>query len=377
MLTEPIDLAHALSPTNDSERLLFRQLLPSLIRIDCSGMVRPDLARSWSTDSEGRVLTFTLREGARMPGGTPADAFHVVSLLASSVGKSAGVDSATELGDGRLRVHVHEESGPALRLLANPALALLDRLDSPDGGGPLNRFEIAAQDGRPLIDFQIAPNGDPRDAIDRGVDLAVTRDPAVVEYVARRGEFATYALPWSRTYLLVQPVGARSVDGVGSVDSLRRSLARDAVQADARPAEYPFWSDSLMECTPVSPARSQAASSLSPRIVYSRGDDVARGLAERIVALAGDAGLRSASIDPDTFAAALRQGAERGYVIAASYRPLNPCHEAAGWPAGASIQPLIDTRATAIVRRGSAPLTVDWDGTVRVVGNQESPGGQR
>jgi hypothetical protein len=38
----------------------------------------------------------------------------------------------------------------------------------------------------------------------------------------------------------------------------------------------------------------------------------------------------------------------------------------AAFPVGARIQPLIDTRAYAIVRKGSPPLTVEWDGTVRV-----------
>jgi hypothetical protein len=215
-----------------------------------------------------------------------------------------------------------------------------------------------------LIQFQVADNGDPRDAIDRGVDLAVTRDPAVVEYVAGRPEFKTYPLPWNRTYVLLQPLGAQPIAGVSGVDSLRLSLARDAVPAQSRPAELPFWSDSLATCAAAALSGRQAAS--SSRVVYPRGDEVARGLAERIIALSGDAKLRAAPLDD--FAAALRLAAERAYVIPAPRRTLTPCREAAGWPAAASIQPLIDTRATVIVR-GSPPLTVDWDGTVRVIGD--------
>jgi hypothetical protein len=64
---------------------------------------------------------------------------------------------------------------------------------------------------------------------------------------------------------------------------------------------------------------------------------------------------------------AIRSGTERGYVIGLPHETLAPCRELSRLPVGASIVPLIDTRAQAIVRRGSPDLTVDWDGTVRVV----------
>jgi hypothetical protein len=92
---------------------------------------------------------------------------------------------------------------------------------------------------------------------------------------------------------------------------------------------------------------------------------VARGLAERIVALAS--GLRTAALEPAEFAASVTNGLDRAYVMALPRQTLTPCRDSAGWPGGATIQPLIDTRAHAIVRRGSPPLTVDWDGTVRVL----------
>jgi extracellular solute-binding protein (family 5) len=362
VLSEPVDLAHALNPTNDSERLLFRQLLETLIRIDCQGKVRPSVAQTWSADSEGHSWTFTLREGARFPGGTPIDAAHVASLLAGPNGAASGIDSAVALDDRRVRVRLRQASDTAPAALAEPALVMLDDLASV--AGPMRRFDIPPRDGRPFIQFQLAQDGDLRDAIDRGVDLAVTRDPAVVHYVAGRPDVVTYPLPWSRTYVLLQPTGARPINGVSGVDSLRRSLARDAVPAEARPAELPSWTDRLATCSAVTQSGRRAAS--SSRIVYPRGDEVARGLAERIVALSGDPQFKAAPLAPADFAAALRQEVERGYVVPAPRHTLSPCGESAGWPVAASIQPLIDTRATAIVRRGSPPLTVDWDGTIRV-----------
>src|SRR5439155_19885395 len=46
-LGDRVDPANAPHPTNDSERLLFRQLYETLVRVDCEGRVRPGLAASW------------------------------------------------------------------------------------------------------------------------------------------------------------------------------------------------------------------------------------------------------------------------------------------------------------------------------------------
>ena len=108
---------------------------------------------------------------------------------------------------------------------------------------------------------------------------------------------------------------------------------------------------------------------ISPRIVYRRDDKVARGLAERIVALTRDTiQLRAAGLNPTEFAAALRSQRDRGYVLDLPRQAAAPCHELAALPEGVSILALIDTRASAIVRRGAPALSVDWDGTLRVVG---------
>jgi hypothetical protein len=102
--------------------------------------------------------------------------------------------------------------------------------------------------------------------------------------------------------------------------------------------------------------------------VYLQGDDVARALAERIVAVASaDLNLRTAALEPSEFAASLTHGLDQAYIMALPRQTLSPCRDASPWPRGATVQPLIDTRAYAIVRKGTPPLTVDWDGTLRVV----------
>jgi hypothetical protein len=362
-LTGPIDPAHALHPTNDSERLLFRQFAPTLVRLDCEGKVRPGLAESWSADADGRGWTFTLHEGARVPGGTPLTAaFQVASTLVLLEGRAVGIDTAVQLDDRRVRVRLREAGDTAPRLFASPALAVLGNLASDPGS--LSRIDLPSAGGRPPIVYRFTQSGDPRDALDRGADLVVTRDPAVVDYAASRPEFAAFPLPWDRTYILLQPSGTEPLPITG--DSVRRSLVRDVVRAEARPAEPSFWWDSLAGCPVVSDLEGQHLT--ASRIVYPREDEVARGLAERLVALAGTgASLRAAALDPAELAAALRDGTERAFVIAAPRESLAPCRDASAWPPGASIQSLIDTRARAIVRRGASDLTVDWDGTVRVL----------
>ena len=163
---------------------------------------------------------------------------------------------------------------------------------------------------------------------------------------------------------MLQPAAALAI-GMLDVDSVRRSLAQDVAQTEARGAQPPFWWRG--QCPHLDRSAFVGPQSISPRIVYRRDDKVARGLAERIVALTRDpVQLRTAALEPAEFAAALRGQRDRGYVLDLPRQALAPCHELAALPDGISIQPLIDTRATAIVRRGAPALTVDWDGTVRL-----------
>jgi hypothetical protein len=289
------------------------------------------------------------------------DARHVAMLLVGPKGKAAGIDSAVQLDDRRVQISLRQARDAVPPVLADPALALADDLASL--AGPVRQLNIPPWGGRPFIQLQVARNGDPRDAIDRGVDLAVTRDPSIVEYVSSRPEFVTHPLPWSRTYILLQPAGAKPIAGVSGSDSLRQSLARDAVRAEARLAELPLWSDNLPACVAASAPETRLLP--SARVAYLRDDEVARGLAERIVALSGEPDLRVAPLSPPEFSEALGRGGERAFVLSVPRQTMAPCRETAGWPPAARVQPLIDTRARAIVRRGSPPLVVDWDGTVR------------
>jgi hypothetical protein len=83
------------------------------------------------------------------------------------------------------------------------------------------------------------------------------------------------------------------------------------------------------------------------------------------VALAGDRTLLARGAAAAELSNRLRAGNDRAYVLALPRNALVPCRELARMPAGATILPLVDTRSTVVLRRGSPPLTVEWDGAIR------------
>jgi len=44
---------------------------------------------------------------------------------------------------------------------------------------------------------------------------------------------------------------------------------------------------------------------------------------------------------------------------------LAPCRELALWPAGSNVVPLVETRESAVIRRGIPALAIEYDGTIR------------
>ena len=371
-LTDPVDWARVSTPTNDSERLLFRQLFATLVRVDCRGEIRPGIADSWRSDSTGRIWTFTFPEPGQLADHPAITAGAVASSWKAreSGVQALGIDSAVALKDRTLRVTLRASRDSAPRLFADPLLSVDHRVVAVHD--PTGRVVVPND---PPVDFELSPAGDPRDALDRGVDLVVTRDPAVAEYVASRPEFLTSPLPWSRTYALLQFAGTQPISGIPGADSLRRSLASDVVQAEARPAQPPFWWSGPQSCR--QDVTMGVTLPTSPRLVYSRTDEIARALAERIVALSGNTQLRAVGLGEIDFAAALRDRRERGYIVFLPRNVAAPCHASADLPTGGWLEPLIDTRARAIVRRGAPPLSIDWDGSIKVIGKEERSRGSR
>jgi extracellular solute-binding protein (family 5) len=348
-----------------------RQLYETLIRLDCAGRPRPGLADSWTSPDGGRTWGFALRP-ARFWDGTAVTAEAIATgwtrdSVAAGLLRRAGILFVTAGGDGELRMllDVRYDSIPAV--LADPRLALARRspdLPWPIGTGPYRLPEVdpapatleAGDAGRP-VRLLPAPR-DLRDAVDAGADLIVTDDPAALAYAAARPEVVSLALPWSRTYVLVLDVPLESAAAAVTA-GFRESLARDVVRVDARAAAPTMGA-------PACPARPPGGSHPRPaiaRIAYLGADRTARDLAARLVAVG--VGRAIIPLDSITLVASLRDGAETGYVLPLP-RTLLSCGDLE-LPAGATVLPLVETRAHAIIRRGAPPMTVDWDGTLRLL----------
>jgi hypothetical protein len=368
-VSSPLDFSHAPVPANQDEQLVFRQLFPALVRLDCQGELRPALAISWHSDSTGRTWIFALRDGARFPDGSSLTARSIEADWSrrSAALREGGLDSARATADDTLRVTMKDVRDSLPRAFADPLWSVAsDALPTRVSGGGLT---ASLGPGRPVLEITAVGTRDLRDALDAGADLVVSGDPQVTDYAARTNELNSFLLPWDRTYVLVQRPGAQPV--TAALDStMKLSLVRDVVQTDARPASNRYWWSSSPCSIEIS---MEVTIPTGSRIVYQQGDPVARQLAERLVAVADDRSPLSAlAADPLRFAAGLERGEDRGYIVALPLQSASPCREAAEWTGKGRLYPLIDTRQHAIVRRGSPALTVDWDGTPRFVSEANS-----
>jgi hypothetical protein len=405
-LSNPIDPSNAPHPSNDSERLVFRQLYETLVRTDCHGGVRPALAASWELDANGRTWIVTLRENARFSDGTPVTAADVqASWSREGTGGELRpavswlVQSVAVVGDRSLAITLRSQRVDVPLSLAHADLAIARTVA--DSRWPLGtrsswiatESHPAAASGAtvitldrnnlPAIRFLVAA-GDTRDLLDLGVDLLLTRDPATLEYAATLSEFRSLPLAWQRTRVLLAPGRSRSAPSLS--EDARNVLADDAVRGEARGARGPFWWQMMADCeVTLSPPRERATP--IPRIVYDASDSAARDLAERFVGLARASGpaatafldallpdrpgrtfQRAAGLTGEALARAQRRGVDAGYVTSVDSRSLDPCQDlhalidGAPWLDPEAIVPLVETRMHAIVRRGRSGVTAEWDG---------------
>jgi hypothetical protein len=240
----------------------------------------------------------------------------------------------------------------------------------------------------PPIRFLVAP-GDPRDLLDRGVDLLVTYNAAALAYAAALPQLQSVPLEWNRTLALIAP--GRSRPNAPLAEESRQELARDAVRGEARGATGPFWWETPVECA-VPPPHARPRLPFTPRVVYDADNGAARDLAERLVGLArapntpialldallpdrpGRSYQRATGMNGDALSRAWRLGNDAAYVTALDARPVDPCREwevlseAAPWLDLPTVVPLVDTRPRAIVKKGRAGLVAEWDGALLIAG---------
>ena len=376
-----VDPSHAPVPISEAERFVFPQLFETLVRLDCAGTVHPALAESWRGEDDGRQWTFTIRPTLRFSDGTPVTGQAVVD---SWTGRTALPAGAQLTAPSEREVVVRfpwSLSDP--RSFADPRYALTRRVEGrewPAGTGPYaadttgGAITVApyGRTGRPVIATRPPAGDDARDLIDQGIDLLVTDDAAVLSYAADRPGFSTIRLPWDRTYVLAMPLGATLIDPM-----IRAGLARDAVRVDARAAQTTTWWSDPGSCGVAAPPVVPPSGFLLKALVYRSDDPIARDLAGRLVALnlVGAGGSRATGLGVAEFNAALVSGGASAYVLALPAQTLERCGALrelvarAPWLADAParyLMPLVDVRRRAIVRRGAAAFTVEWDGTLRV-----------
>lgn len=404
-LTDRIDPVNAPRPSNEGERVLFRQLYETLVRVDCRGRVGPGLAASWQLEADGRAWAVTVRDDARFSDGTPVTAADVrASWTRDGSGElrpqvSRLVESVTLASDHALAITLRSRRPDAPLALAHPDLAIAKSVAGSPWplGTRAGRIAPGAapgvitvvRDTLPPLRFLVSP-GDPRDLLDQGVDLLLTRDRAALDYAATLPPFQSVPLPWQRTHILMTPGRSRLAPPLS--DEQRQVLAGDAVRGEARGARAPFWWQTVPDCdAPPALPRTQSLSGAppTPRVVYDANDAAARDLAERLVglvrvsspaatafldALLPDRPLRTyqraTGLSGAALAQAVRLGADAGYVMSVDTQTVDPCRdlqilmEGARWLDPETIVPLVETRLRAVVRRGRSGVIVEWGGGV-------------
>ena len=405
-LSERVNSANAPRPSNDSEWLLFRQLYETLVRVDCEGRVMPALASSWRLSIDGRTWIVTLRAGAHFSDGTPVTASDVMAgwsrdgtggELRPHVNRL--VQSLISIDAQTIAITLRSARVDVPMALAHTDLAIARPL--PESPWPIGTRDARITSDREAlivtttadnasVRFLVAP-GDPRDLLDKGVDLLLTRDPAVLDYAATLGQFQSVPLAWQRTHVLLSPGRTRTSPSLS--EEARQALADDAVRGEARGAMGPFWWQVLSDCELATPQPRDRSAPASGRFVYDAGDRVARDLAERLVGLANAPGsapgavldglvpdrsrrtnLRAAGVTGEALAVARQGGTDAGYIVSVDRRPLEPCRElqmmveGARWLDPETIVPLVDTRLRAIVRRERSGAEVEWDGGLLIAG---------
>ena len=264
--------------------------------------------------------------------------------------------------------------------LANDTAARLDcrGRPTPDAAGPyrirdLGRstllLEPISGGHGPRLTIHSATEATARDLVDAGVDLLLTDSPTLAAYAGTRGDVTSLPLGWDRTWVVATPRGSLALD---SSSAFRAGLARDAVRADARAAEGPYWWTDTIGCA-AQTTRSALASTGTTSVVYPRDDAVARALAERLVAILGGRAT-AVGLMPSAFTSSLTSGSAQAYILALPRMMRDRCRglaelfgSAAWLGAQGAIVPLIDTRLRAVVRRDRLSLRFSWDSTLAIV----------
>ncbi len=111
------------------DRNIHYAMYDSLVRVDTKGNIIPWLAEKWTTSSDGKTVTFNLRQGVKYHDGTPFDAASVkwnIDRYKSTKGSSrtgdlAAVDSVDVVDASTVKFNLKAPSAPLLAALVDRA----------------------------------------------------------------------------------------------------------------------------------------------------------------------------------------------------------------------------------------------------------------
>lgn len=406
----PIDCSHAPVPQNREERFVFSHLYQTLVTVDCRGVVRPGLARSWKRASDGWYVE--IKEDAHFWDYTMVTAADVKSCFESAMHAGFPIGAVDIVDETHAIIH-GRDGIPDLKLLALPVLSI--RKDGPDGvpvgtgawqidpealhSGAVAIQPVAAP--TPLVRFLREDTADAMDIVSGSADAMITDDADVIDY-ASGSHAMIFPLAWDHVYALLAQRYGQALP-----ESLCEALARDVVRKDAR-AGSSLLVDANRACgirVAVDNAsnRGMLLPNPEPRLVVPSDDETARLLGERIVALAAmdttlspdskavlraipgaSIGLRLAGLKPGEFASALKSGRDLAYIVPLSWCTDFPCivanfSDRAPWlypnrnDLAHELDPLVETRARFILLRHRIALKDDHAGNIRLI----APGPER
>lgn len=413
-LAGEVDFRRAPVPEGDTEALLFATLHPPLIRLDCRGRLAPGVVDRWDSADGGRSWVLRVAGGATDDAGASARVAAVVGRLADPAAWPVGTaPAAVELRPpAEIRVTFRDPLPDGAATFAVPALSPVPQgpigpgtpLAAGFDGHSLERDATAAapggatlllrdHGGQARVRIRVEPRGDPRALLDRGALLVLTRDPGAIAWAhARGGDVQVQTLPPDRLHLLALPGG----DALPLSSGVTERLASDVVPGGGRVSAPWVLGGGCPEggaADGPGPGASRAApaAGTTGRVVHLAGDEVARALAERVVALAGPGGdaqlralsegaggaLQAVGLSAAEYSVAVREGRDAAYLILLPRSPAAPCQARADlvrrvpWLTAGGLHPLAETGQTALLRPGAPSLEVDGSGAVRLL-----PGGR-
>jgi hypothetical protein len=407
---EAIDPANAPVPRNSSERLIFRQLYQTLVGMDCQGRAVPDLAVSWEADDSGRVWHFRIRRAASFSDGTPVTAPAVAESWTANPAAARAAELFVAVDAIDLETLQVELRAATLdpRIFSHPGLAVARRTAQSGWPSGTGRFaagpatdprvvQLVSRDRTQTLELRSADGADLRRALDTGPDALIATDAATLDYARAREDYSITPLDWSLVYGLVTRAESATLPVASQPpNQVLAELAKDAVRADARPSQPPFWFQNPKCLNDVSAQEPAAATTRERTIAYARDDAIARDIAERIAALAWPAArvppwLRA--LLPAEYgsggAPAVRElsarevldwlRARRGIALVVALPRINadicasavvadPAVNAIMNTPGLRFTPLIDARGYLVHRPGLGRVLLDGDGTLRFTG---------